>query len=100
MDDDGPHPTVFTVEEIEPEAGPAQEKPPVVCSQLKKGDRVRVTGLSRMYGYHPGDKGTIVREAVRAPSNTRYYLVAMDKDNHAHAGVVFNAEEIEALLRP
>ena len=95
MDDDSPRPTVFTVEEIEPEAGPAQEMPPVVCSDLKKGYRVRVTGLSRMCGYRPGDKGTIVREAVRAPSGTRYYLVAMDEDNPAHAGVVFAEREIE-----
>ena len=63
---------------------------------LKKGDRVRVTTHNRMYGYQPGDKGTIVREAIRAPSGTRYYLVAMEKDNPSHAGVVFNAEEIEA----
>jgi hypothetical protein len=95
--DDSPRPTVFTVDEIEPEAGPDQERPPVPCSDLKKGDRVRVTGSNRMYGYHPGDQGTIVREAVRAPTGTRYYLVAMDKDSHAHAGVVFNADEIEAL---
>ena len=95
-DDDSPRPTVFTVDEIEPAAGPAQEMPPVVCSDLKRGDRVRVTGRNRMYGYQPGDKGTIVREAFRAPSGTRYYLVAMDKDTPAHAGVVFNAEEIEA----
>ena len=94
--DDSPRPTVFTVEEIEPEVAPAQETPPVVCSDLKKGNRVRVTGRNRMYGYQPGDEGTIVREAVRALSDTRYYLVAMDKDNHAHTGVVFNAEEIEA----
>jgi hypothetical protein len=95
MDDDGPRPTVFTAEEIEPEAALAQEMPPVVCLDLKKGDRVRVTGRSRMYGYQPGDRGTIVREAVRAPSGTRYYLVAMDKDNPAHAGVVFAEGEIE-----
>ena len=95
MDGGDTRPTVLTVEEIEPEAGPAQETPPVVCSDLKKGDRVRVTGRNRMYGYQPGDKGTIVREAVRASSVTRYYLVAMDKDNLANAGVVFNAEEIE-----
>jgi len=94
-DDDSPRPTVFTVDEIEPEAGPAQEMPPVVCSDLKRGDRVRVTGRNRMYGYQPGDKGTIVREAVRAPSGTRYYLVAMDEDNPAHAGVVFAEREIE-----
>jgi hypothetical protein len=96
MDDGGPRLTVFTVEEIEPEVAPAREMPPVVCSPLTKGDRVRVTGRNRMYGYQPGDKGTIVCEAVRAPGNTRYYLVAMEKDNPAHAGVVFNAEEIEA----
>ncbi len=95
-DDDSPRPAVFTVEEIELEVGPAREMPSVVRSRLKKGDRVRVTGRNRMYGYQPGDKGTIVREAIRAPSGTRYYLVAMEKDNPAHAGVVFNSEEIEA----
>ena len=96
-DEDSPRPTVFTAEEIEPEAGPAREMPPVVRSHLQKGDRVRVTGRNRMYGYQPGDKGTIVREAIRAPTGTRYYLVAMEKDDPAHTGVVFNAEEIEAL---
>ena len=95
--DDSPRPTVFTVEEIEPEAGPAQEMPPVVCSELKKGGRVRVTGRNLKYGYQPGDKGSIMREAIRDLTGTRYYLVAMDKDNPSHAGVVFNAEEIEAL---
>jgi hypothetical protein len=95
-EEDSSRPAVFTVAEIEPEAGPAREMPPVVRSRLKKGDRVHVTRRNRMYGYQPGDKGTIVREAIRAPSGTRYYLVAMDKDNPAHAGVVFNAEEIEA----
>ena len=95
-DDDSPRPAVFTVEEIEREVGPTREMPPVVHSRLKKGDRVRVTARNRMYGYQPGDKGTIFREAIHAPSGTRYYLVAMEKDNPAHAGVVFNAEEIEA----
>jgi hypothetical protein len=95
-DDDSPRPCVFTALEIELETGPVREMPPVVRSRLKKGDRVRVTRLNRMYGYQPGDKGTITREAIRAPSGTRYYLVAMDKDNPAHTGVVFNAEEIEA----
>jgi hypothetical protein len=93
--DDSPRPTVFTADEIEPEAGPAREMPPVVRSRLKKGDRVHVTERNRMYGYQPGDKGTIVREAIRAPSGTRYYLVAMDKDNPTHAGVVFAEREIE-----
>jgi hypothetical protein len=95
-DEESSRPAVFTAEEIEPEAGPARELPPVIRSPLKKGDRVRITVRNRMYGYQPGDKGTIVREAIRAPSGTRYYLVAMDKDNPTHAGVVFNAEEIEA----
>jgi hypothetical protein len=61
---------------------------------------VRVTGRNRMCRYQPGDKGTIVHEVVSAPSNTRYYLVAMDKDNHTHTGVVFNADEIEADVCP
>jgi hypothetical protein len=94
-DDDSPRPAVFTAEEIEPEAASARDAAPPVRSPLKKGDRVRVSVCNRMYGYQPGDKGTVLREAIRAPRGTRYYLVAMDKDNPAHAGVVFNAEEIE-----
>ena len=93
--DDSPRPTVFTADEIEPEAGPAREIPPVFRSRLKKGDRVHVTERNRMHSYQPGDTGTIVREAIRAPSGTRYYLVAMDKDNPTHAGVVFAEREIE-----
>ena len=63
--------------------------------ELKPGDRVRVTVRNRMYGYHPGDKGTVLREAVAGPSGARYYVVAMDKDDTTKSGVVFTADEIE-----
>ena len=95
IDDDSPRPTVFTVDEIEPEAGPAQEMPPVVCSDLKRGDRVRVTGRNRMYGYQPGDKGTVLRDVVTGPSGTCYFVVAMDKDQPDASGIVFADDEIE-----
>ena len=49
--------------------------------ELKPGQRVRVTVRNRMAGYQPGDKGTVMREVADGPSGTRYYVVAMDKDD-------------------
>jgi hypothetical protein len=62
---------------------------------LKVGDRVRVTVRNRMAGYQPGDKGMVMREVADGPSGTRYYVVAMDKDDPQKTGVVFSDDEIE-----
>jgi len=62
---------------------------------LKPGDRVRVTERCRMYGYHAGDKGTVLRELATGAGGTLYYLVAMDKDGTARTVAVFAADEIE-----
>jgi hypothetical protein len=63
---------------------------------LKVGDRVRVTIHNRMAGYQPGDKGAVLREVADGPSGTRYYVVAMDKDDPIKTGVLFSDDEIEA----
>jgi hypothetical protein len=62
---------------------------------LKKGDRVRVTGLCGVAGYQAGDKGTVLREVVSTSRGALYFLVAMDKDDPSHSGVVFRHDEIE-----
>jgi hypothetical protein len=62
---------------------------------LKPGERIRVTVRNRMAGYQPGDKGMVMREVAEGPSGTRYYVVAMDKDDAQKTGVVFSDDEIE-----
>jgi hypothetical protein len=62
---------------------------------LKPGESIRVTVRNRMAGYQPGDKGTVMREVADGPSGTRYYVVAMDKDDPQKTGVVFSDDEIE-----
>ncbi len=63
---------------------------------LKPGDRVRVTSRNRMAGYHPGDKGSVLRVSTASATGAHYYVVAMDKDDPAKSGVVFAEDEIEA----
>jgi hypothetical protein len=63
--------------------------------QLKPGDRIRVTVRNRMHGYHPGDKGSVLREVTYGPSGAFYYVVEMDKDAPSNSGVVFADDEIE-----
>jgi hypothetical protein len=63
---------------------------------LKAGQRVRVTSRSRIAGYQPGDKGTVLRASVSAATGERYYSVVMDRDSPDATGVVFAEEEIEA----
>ena len=65
---------------------------------LKKGDRVRVTSWSSVAGYQVGDKGTVLREVVTTSRGTLYYLVAKDRDDPNHSGVVFRHDEIEPDL--
>ena len=62
---------------------------------LKKGDRVHVTSCNSVAGYQTGDKGTVLREVVSTSRGTLYFLVAMDKDDPSHSGVVFRHDEIE-----
>ncbi len=63
---------------------------------LKKGDRVRVTNRSGVAGYQVGDKGTVLREVVSTSRGTLYFLIAMDKDDPSHSGVIFRHDEIES----
>jgi hypothetical protein len=62
---------------------------------LKKGDQVRVTSQNCVAGYQLGDKGTVLREVVSTSRGTLYFLVAMDKDDPSHSGVIFRHDEIE-----
>jgi hypothetical protein len=65
--------------------------------ELKLGDRVRVTSRSRVKGYQPGEKGTVLEgPATYAGASERSYVVAMDKDGPASTSTVFTADEIEA----
>jgi hypothetical protein len=62
---------------------------------LKVGDRVRVTDRELIYGYQPGDKGTVVRITSSADGRRRY-LVAMDKGRPEATAMLFVEGEIEA----
>jgi hypothetical protein len=62
---------------------------------LRVGDRVRVTDRDLIYGYQPGDKGTVVRITASADGRRRY-LVAMDKGQLDATGMLFTDGEIEA----
>jgi hypothetical protein len=48
-----------------------------------------------MHSYHPGDKGTVLREIIAGPSGAFSYVVIMDKDDPTQSGVVFSDDEIE-----
>ena len=65
-----------------------------MSTQLKPGDRVRLTVLARRIGYEPGEKGTVLWGPSTSPSVQPYYLVSMDKDGPGN-GVTFTAREIE-----
>jgi hypothetical protein len=75
--------------------GAAGGDPNLMSRGMKKVERVRVTSCSSVAGYQIGDKGTVLREVVSTSRGTLYYLVAMDKDDPSHSGVVFRHDEIE-----
>jgi hypothetical protein len=67
-----------------------------MSGELKPGDRVRVTEGSRVAGYLPGDKGTILYAFKPETGDGEcFYSVAMDKDEPALSGPVFAEVEIE-----
>ena len=66
-----------------------------MSTELKPGDRVRLTVLVRRIGYEPGEKGTVLSGPSTSHSGQPYYLVSMDKDGPGN-GVTFTAQEIEA----
>jgi hypothetical protein len=66
-----------------------------MSSKLDKERRVRVTGRSRVAGYAPGDRGTVLRVSASAATGRRYYIVAMDRDDSSGAGVLFTEDEVE-----
>jgi hypothetical protein len=64
--------------------------------ELRPGVRVRLTVRNRLYGYQPGDKGTLLRQITVDPSGTRYYQVMTDKGGPARTVAVFAEDEITA----
>jgi hypothetical protein len=63
--------------------------------ELRKGQRIRVTGRNRLPDYDPGDRGTVSATYALPTTIERFYVVAMDKDHPAHSGAVFAEDEIE-----
>jgi hypothetical protein len=61
---------------------------------LRPGDRVRVTVLSRVGGYRPGARGTVLGGREASAVGWRYFVVRMDG---APMGTwtIFAADEIE-----
>ncbi len=63
----------------------------------KVGDRVRVTAGNHVSGYELGDRGTVLKSLENpAGGDTRFYVVAMDKDHIAGGGMAFAEGEVEA----
>jgi hypothetical protein len=67
-----------------------------VSAALKPGDRVRLTATTRLPGYHPGERGTVVG-VVPNPvgGNLPSYTVAMDKNSPSATPARFAEDEIE-----
>ena len=64
--------------------------------ELKPGDHVRVTSLSRVNRYHVGDTGIVRMGPQISPiSGVTFYAVSMARDCHAW-NVFFKADEIES----
>jgi hypothetical protein len=73
-------------------------------SILKIGDRVRVTKRSRLRGYHPGEKGTVIRTLQLNDKGPPIYEATMDKDapsvKGVFKGVFFDADGVEPDALP
>jgi hypothetical protein len=54
-----------------------------------------VTASNRLYGYQPGDQGTVLRPMGTDANGISYYLVTTDQHSPAGTIAVFTAEEIE-----
>jgi hypothetical protein len=65
-------------------------------SDLKRGDRVRITARASKAGCKPGDKGTLLR-LPRASSGETLCIVSLDKED-PQIGFVFFTNEIEPDL--
>jgi hypothetical protein len=63
---------------------------------LAVGDRIRVTANSRVAGYLPGEKGTIVWVSLRRgpPDQVAFYHVQMDSTGPSRH-VAFFPDEVE-----
>jgi hypothetical protein len=66
-----------------------------VAQQPKTGDRVRVTTRNFEPDYQRGDKGTVMSGPHQTPSGGFFYVVQMDKDGPAAAGIIVHEEELE-----
>ena len=66
-----------------------------MSTELKPGDRVRLTVLARRIGYKPGETGTVLWGPSTSHAEQPFYLVSMDKDGPGN-GVTFTAREVEA----
>jgi hypothetical protein len=98
MDEDDRKQTILLFDdemEADVEKGRGVRRGQRMSRLLEVGDRVRVTARSRLVGYQPGDKGTVLHVAWSAAGG-RYYLVAMDRGELDSTGVIFTEGEIEA----
>jgi hypothetical protein len=64
-------------------------------SELKVGDRVRLTASNRLRGYRPGDKGVVDALPFSRVVARFYYAVRMDRDGPRGKALMFAADEIE-----
>ena len=97
--DGGSRTVPFNADEIEldvrcEDGVPDEDIHPLVIP-LRVGDRVHVTAASHVPGYHPGEKGTVVRTSPPASTSVPYFIVAMDKYRPRTGRVVFTVHEIE-----
>jgi hypothetical protein len=66
-----------------------------MSSQLKPGDRVRLTTFLRVEGYQPGATGMVWRGPIPRSCGGAYFLVTMDGDKSIPPGLVLTDDEIE-----
>ena len=65
-------------------------------SELKIGDRVRVTTQRPVHGYQAGCRGVVRSGPTTDKGGKTYYSVSMDKDD-ANDATIFLADEIEPI---